>query len=145
MIPITIPTVKLFPGTIIFSKLCTPFKPSMAEATEIGGVMMPSANNVAAPSIAGKYNQCRYRHTNAYREKIPPSPLLSACNVRIIYLKVVCKVSVQKTQEIPPYTSCSVICLSPMIDLKTYKGEVPMSPKMIPNVTNTPAAEMCFK
>ena len=47
------PTVKLFPGTNIFSNPFTSFNPSIAEATEIGGVIIPSANNIAAPMIAG--------------------------------------------------------------------------------------------
>ena len=47
------PTVKLFPGTIIFSNPFTPPNPSIAEETEMGGVIIPSANNMAAPMIAG--------------------------------------------------------------------------------------------
>ena len=50
----------------------------MAEATEIGGVMIPSARRVPAPTIAGKYSHLRYLRTNANNEKIPPSPRLSA-------------------------------------------------------------------
>ena len=90
--------------------------PSIAEATDMGGVIIPSANNVAPPSIAGTYNHltCILR-TSAYKEKIPPSPLLSARSVRMIYLNVVCKVSVQKIQDKPPSTSCSVIVLLPII------------------------------
>ena len=45
--------VKLLPGTIVFSKPFTPPKPSIADATEIGGVIIPSANNIAAPIMAG--------------------------------------------------------------------------------------------
>ena len=100
--PITIPIVNVFPGTIIFSSPCTPFNPSIAEETEIGGVIIPSASKVAAPKIAGIYNHLAYRLTSAKREKIPPSPLLSARRVKKTYLKVVCNVRVQITQEIPP-------------------------------------------
>jgi hypothetical protein len=46
--------VNALPGTIIFSRPFTPFKPSIADATDIGGVIMPSAKSVAAPTIAGK-------------------------------------------------------------------------------------------
>ena len=49
---ITMPTVKLFPGTIIFSKPLTPPNPSIADETEMGGVIIPSANNMAAPMMA---------------------------------------------------------------------------------------------
>ncbi len=49
----TIPTVKSLPGTIIFSKPLMPANPSIAEDTDTGGVIIPSANNIAAPIIAG--------------------------------------------------------------------------------------------
>src|SRR5450432_1963262 len=98
-----IPTVKVLPGEIRFSNPLTPFNPSTADATEMGGVIIPSANKVPAPMIAGTHSHLRYRRTRANNEKIPPSPRLSAWSVNIIYLKVVCRVSVQKTQEIPPY------------------------------------------
>ena len=52
-----IPTVRKFPGLIIFSNPLTPFNPSTADATEIGGVIIPSANKVPAPIMAGRYNQ----------------------------------------------------------------------------------------
>ena len=40
---------------------------------------------------------------------IPPSPLLSAFNVRITYLMVVCSVNVQITQESDPRINASLI------------------------------------
>lgn len=64
--------------------------PSMADETEIGGVMMPSASNAAPPIIAGKSNHLVFvLRTKAYNENIPPSPLLSARKVRTTYLNVV--------------------------------------------------------
>ena len=59
----------------------------------------------------------------------------------ITYFKVVCKVSVQKIQEIPPKTISDVIAYCPKIAFITYNGEVPISPKIIPNVTNKPAVD----
>ena len=53
IIPITIPTVKLLPGTIVFSNPFTPPNPSIADETEMGGVIIPSAKSIAAPIIAG--------------------------------------------------------------------------------------------
>lgn len=97
---------------------------------------MPSASSVAAPMIAGTYAFLPNLRTRANRENIPPSPLLSACKVRIMYLNVVCKVRVQNTQEIPPYTNKFEMGRSPIIALKTYRGEVPISPYIIPNATN---------
>ena len=97
-----IPMVNVLPGIIIFSQPFTPLNPSIAEATDIGGVIIPSANNVPAPMMAGTYNHRRYRRTSANKEKIPPSPLLSAWSVNNMYLKVVCRVSVQNTHEMPP-------------------------------------------
>src|SRR6476646_792751 len=98
----------------------------MADETEIGGVIIPSASSVPAPTIQGRYSHRLYLRTNAYREKIPPSPRLSAWSVKSTYLKVVCSVSVQNTQESPPYTNSSVIIRFPTIELNTYRGEVPM-------------------
>ncbi len=115
--------------------------PSIADDTEIGGVIIPSANKAAPPIIAGNANHliCILR-TNAYKEKIPPSPLLSALSVRIIYFTVVCKVHVQNIHEIPPSTNPASIVCCPMMALITYKGDVPISPKIIPSVTKSPAA-----
>ena len=65
-------------------------RPSTAEATVNGGVMIPSANKVAAPKMVGIIKRpFPNRFTNAYNEKTPPSPWLSALSVKIIYLKVV--------------------------------------------------------
>ena len=78
-------------------------KPSMADATEIGGVIIPSASKVLPPMMAGNINHFILAFlTSAYNAKIPPSPLLSARNVKITYFTVVCKVSVQKIQDSPP-------------------------------------------
>ena len=52
-ITMTISTTSALPGTITFSIPCTAPNPSIAEVTEIGGVMIPSASNVPAPIIAG--------------------------------------------------------------------------------------------
>ena len=68
----------------------TTSKPSTAEATEIGGVIIPSANKVAAPKIVGITSRpLPNRFTRAYNEKTPPSPWLSAFKVKIMYLNVV--------------------------------------------------------
>src|SRR6476620_8579554 len=77
-------------------------KPSMAEDTEIGGVIIPSASKALPPIIAGITSHFDLRRTKVYNEKIPPSPLLSARKVSTTYLSLVCRVSVQKTQEMPP-------------------------------------------
>ena len=103
-------------------------RPSMAEVTEIGGVIIPSASSAAPPIIAGATNHFRLRLTNVYKENIPPSPLLSALKVKMTYLKVVCSVKVQKIQEMPPNIRSSLITRPLMIALKTYSGDVPMSP-----------------
>ena len=76
----------------------------------MGGVMIPS--KVPAPIIAGYTGFLPYLFTKAYSEKTPPSPWLSACNVMITYLKVVCRVNVQKMHEIAPNTN-SLFTLPP--------------------------------
>ncbi len=106
----------------------TCFNPSIAEVTEIGGVIIPSASNAAPPTIAGTTSHFFRRLTSAKREKIPPSPLLSALRVRITYLTVVWSVSVQITSDKAPVTSSLVIVLPLVMAFKTYNGEVPISP-----------------
>ena len=103
-------------------------KPSTADETEMGGVIKPSANNVLPPIIAGKISHHFVLRTRVYKEKIPPSPLLSARSVIITYFNVVRIVNVQNTQLNAPKINCSVIGLSPIIAFNTYNGEVPISP-----------------
>ena len=86
--------------------------PSIADETDMGGVIIPSANNVAPPSMAGNTSQgFLLPRTKAYKEKIPPSPLLSARSVTITYFIVVCRVSVQKIRDTPPRMTKSLILL----------------------------------
>ncbi len=142
MMATTMSTVAVLPGAMMPANTSTPPKPSMAAATEIGGVRIPSANKVAAPMMAGIQTHFPKRRTSVYREKTPPSPRLSARRVMRMYLKVVCRVSVQKMQLKAPSTTRSLMgVVSPMIALNTYNGEVPMSPKMIPSVTSMPAQD----
>jgi hypothetical protein len=65
IIATTIPTVNRFPGIIIVSKPFTILKPSIADETEIGGVIIPSASNVVAPRIVGITSFFPYRLTSA--------------------------------------------------------------------------------
>ena len=102
------PRISLLPGTNDDASAGTLLNPSMADVTEIGGVMIPSANKVPAPIIAGMASHLPYRLTKAYNENMPPSPWLSACRVMKMYLKVVCKVSVQNIQEMEPKNQCLV-------------------------------------
>jgi hypothetical protein len=94
----------------------------------IGGVIIPSASKAQPPTTAGITSHLARRRTNENNENMPPSPLLSACRVIITYLMVVCKVKVQNIQDIPPKINVSEMTLGPTIALKTYNGEVPMSP-----------------
>jgi hypothetical protein len=51
---------------------------------------------------------------------------------------------VQKTQEIPPYTKFPFITFTPLsiVAFITYKGEMPMSPIIMPSAINKPAVEI---
>ena len=120
-------------------------KPSIAEETLIGGVIMPSASKALPPIIAGTINHpILVRLSRAYRAKIPPSPLLSALSVSIIYFTVVCSVNVQKMQDKEPKITSLESDASLIIACKTYKGEVPMSPYTMPRVISNPAAVILF-
>ena len=120
MIAITIGTV-----SICGNLLC---KPSIAEDIVMGGVMIPSASNAQPPNTAGTISHFALRRTNEKSENMPPSPLLSARKVITTYFKVVWSVNVQTISEMPPNISVSEIVLSPTMALKTYRGEVPISP-----------------
>jgi hypothetical protein len=112
----------------------------MAEATEIGGVIIPSAIRKAPPAMAGKISHFpQYLRIRAYNDNIPPSPLLSACSVMITYFKVVWKNNVQKIQLKLPKAIASVITLPWKTALRVYRGEVPISPKTIPMAISEPA------
>ncbi len=80
----------------------TIFKPSIADTTVIAGVITPSANNMAPPIMANTNTHFARFRIKAKSANIPPSPLLSARKVIMIYFMVVCNVNVQITQEIAP-------------------------------------------
>ena len=67
----------------------TEFNPSIADDTEIGGVIIPSAKSVVAPNMVGITKYLLYLRTMAYNEKTPPSPWLSARRVSHTYFMVV--------------------------------------------------------
>ena len=74
---------------VIEERKGTCFSPSTAEATEIGGVIIPSAKSAAPPIIAAATSHFRRLLTRANNEKMPPSPRLSALRVSMTYLMVV--------------------------------------------------------
>ena len=118
-------------------------RPSIEAITVREGVITPSAINADAPIIATRYNHFVFIFlTKENNAKIPPSPLLSALREIRTYLMVVCSVSVQIIQESAPSMYSSEIILASFPDLMmaliTYNGEVPISPKTIPNETKTP-------
>ena len=76
--------------------------PSMDEVTVIDGVITPSASRAPPPIIVRTAAHEDFFFIKANSAKIPPSPWLSALKVINTYLKVVCKVSVQKTHERAP-------------------------------------------
>ena len=94
-------------------------KPSMADVIEIGGVIMPSASKAAPPIMAAITSHFLLLLTSAYKEKIPPSPRLSAFKVSITYLMVVCNVNVQMIQERLPMIKGSETVFEPMMALNT--------------------------
>ena len=70
---------------------------------------------------------------------MPPSPLLSAVNVMMMYLSVVCRVSVQMIQlSIPSAFAGSTTSPEWNNALSVYKGEVPISPNTMPVASSTP-------
>jgi len=96
------------------SKNCgIPRNPSIAVVTVTAGVSTPSANNAAPPIIAGMIRYLPPFLTKVYKEKIPPSPWLSAFNAITTYLIVVNNVKVQKIKETAPITKSGLIPRKP--------------------------------
>ena len=126
--------------------------PSMADRTEIAGVIMLSPKNSEAPKIPSAAStifarrppgraRLRIRAINAM---IPPSPSLSARITSRTYVMVTMIVTDQKISEMIPKILSSVTLTgwgSP--GLKTvwtvYSGLVPMSPKTTPRAPSARA------
>ena len=90
-------------GLIPNSKPLICLRPSIEAITVRDGVITPSATNAEAPIMAIKYSHfILIFFTKENNARIPPSPLLSALKEIRTYLIVVCKVSVQITQERAP-------------------------------------------
>ena len=85
------------------------FKPSSAESTEMAGVMIASPENSAEPATPRKkINSVRLPSAlcaSAISDRMPPSPLLSACIRNRTYLAVTVTISAQMISETTPMTS----------------------------------------
>ena len=126
--------------------------PSMADRTEIAGVIMLSPKNSEAPKIPSAASTTfarrppgrARRRIRAIRDMIPPSPSLSARITSVMYVMVTTIVTAQKISEMTPNMLSSVTltgCGS--AGLKTvwtvYSGLVPMSPKTTPRAPSARA------
>src|SRR5262249_10764277 len=132
--------------------------PSIAESTEIAGVMMLSPKNSDAPKIPSAASTAFARRPpgaprlriSVMSAMIPPSPSLSARITSRTYVTVTMIVTDQKISETTPKTfslDTGTGCGSP--GLKTvwtvYSGLVPMSPKTTPRPpgASAPRAATC--
>ena len=71
-------------GIVLISGLRI-LSPSTAAATEIGGVIIPSASSAAPPMMAGQINLGFLLLNKAKSEKIPPSPSLQRAAMMAVY------------------------------------------------------------
>jgi len=86
----------------------TSVKPSTADNTEIAGVMTASPKNMEAPTTPSR-NTSAVRRPNArvasaVKERVPPSPLLSARNNRSTYLIATTTINAHTISESTPST-----------------------------------------
>ena len=102
----------------------TSLRPSMAESTEMAGVMMPSPYRSAAPmrpramSTARRRRRCDvFLRMSASMARMPPSPRLSARMMKTMYLKLTTRISDQRISDSTPYT-LSGVGVSPYSGLK---------------------------
>lgn len=88
-------------------------------------------------SSAGDGSNLRKRARITQRTNVPPSPVDSpACNTMKQYLMSGIRVNDHRMQLSAPITACLSGSLS-RTPLKTYRGEVPMSPVACQNVART--------
>ena len=91
-------------------------RPSMAESTEIAGVIIPSPKNSDAPTKPKAIRNIFFwseirvvRRFNANSDMIPPSPLLSARMITMTYLKLMVSIMHQKIRDRIPSTEASLM------------------------------------
>ena len=91
------------------SSALTCLRPSSAESTEIAGVMIASPENSAEPATPSRKTAIvrlpNAVWASAISERMPPSPLLSACIRNSTYLAVTTISSAQMISETIPTTS----------------------------------------
>ena len=127
--------------------------PSIADRTEIAGVIMLSPKNSEAPKIPSAASTIfarrppgrARRRIRAISDMIPPSPSLSARITSRTYVMVTTIVTDQKISEmIPKMLSSVTLTGCGSAGLKTvwtvYSGLVPMSPKTTPRAPRARAA-----
>ena len=123
------------------------FRPSMAESTEIDGVITPSPKNSAAPSRAISMMRRRTpgdlpltRWARVINAMMPPSPLLSARMTRLTYLTATTMISDQVTSDSTPSTVLACgrrPCTGRKVSCMVYSGLVPMSPNTTPRAPSS--------
>ena len=86
--------------------------PSMAESTDMAGVMMASPKNMAAPitpnTVIHTGGLVKVLRASAISDSVPPSPLLSARVTKKTYLTVTVRVSPHTISESRPSTSLAL-------------------------------------
>jgi hypothetical protein len=111
--------IRIVNGTTSWSNAgVTIFNPSIADNTEIAGVISASPKNSDAPIIprAATISAQRppTRVASAIKAKVPPSPLLSARSSTTTYFKVTTMVSAHRIKEITPSTASGVAAAPPV-------------------------------
>ena len=116
-------------------------RPSIADSTEIEGVITPSPSSSALPKIAIIPKNARRRSDRRARprgssdssENRPPSPRLVARMMKTWYLSTTISSSAQNTMLSTPITNgrSAEPCLM-TVSWRAYSGLVPMSPKTTP-------------
>ena len=103
-------------GTMKCSKPgATSFNPSIAESTEIAGVMTPSPYSSAAPITPSRTSSGSRSPmatlpaaTKDSSAKMPPSPSLSARSTSVTYFSDTIAISAQRMSDTMPVTSAAV-------------------------------------
>src|SRR5450432_376797 len=126
--------------------------PSMADSTEIAGVITLSPKNKATPINPRVTTSCLLRgwfptacRASASRAMLPPSPWLSARMMKPMYFTDTTRISDHTVSESTPRMLSGVggTPCAPNASCKAYSGLVAMSPKTMPIAASASAGNAC--
>lgn len=124
----------LFDGFIVFDSIRSilVFRSSLGSRLTILAFTTTIRDTADLPSGFVGWVLLTKRESRLYTAKVPPSPSSSASSTISAYFNVTIKANVHRITDSEPRRSSYAGSPEVNVELKTYKGEVPMSPYMTP-------------